>query len=58
MSKRQYKQPAGENNGVHPDIEHVISVDDFRAGFVDYMAHFSDELVRRIDAVESPAQTE
>lgn len=43
-----------ENNGVLPDIEHVISVDDFRAGFVDYVTHFSDELARRVDAAKAP----
>lgn len=38
-----------ENNGVTPDIEHVIGVDDFRAGFVDYMTHFSQVLASQID---------
>ena len=39
-----------ENNGVRPEIEHVISVDDFRGGFVEYMTHFSEELAHRVDA--------
>jgi C-terminal processing protease CtpA/Prc len=43
-----------ENNGVQPDIEHVISVDDFRAGFIEYMTHFSQELAQRVDAAGAP----
>ena len=42
-----------ENVGVHPDVEHVISVDDFRAGFVDYVTHFSEEIVRIIESAEA-----
>jgi hypothetical protein len=38
-----------ENNGVEPDIEHEISVEDFRNGFVEYMAHFSEVLAAQID---------
>jgi hypothetical protein len=38
-----------ENNGVQPDIEHVITVADFRTGFVDYMTHFSDVLAGQIE---------
>jgi hypothetical protein len=38
-----------ENNGVQPDIEHEITVADFRAGFVDYMAHFSSVLADEMD---------
>jgi hypothetical protein len=41
-----------ENNGVQPDIEHVISVSDFRRGFVDYMTHFSDVIVDLIEPGE------
>jgi hypothetical protein len=37
-----------ENNGVHPDIEHIITASDFRSGFVGYMAHFSDVIVEQI----------
>jgi hypothetical protein len=37
-----------ENNGVSPDIEHVITTADYRGGFVDYMTHFSEELVSRL----------
>jgi hypothetical protein len=44
-----------ENNGVHPDVEHVISVGDFRAGFVDYMTHFSDVVAAEVDAANAPA---
>jgi len=38
-----------ENNGVQPDIEHAITAADFRAGFIDYMSHFSDVIVDQID---------
>jgi hypothetical protein len=38
-----------ENNGVTPDIEHVITASDFRTGFVDYMTHFSEVLASQID---------
>jgi hypothetical protein len=38
-----------ENNGVQPDIEHEITAADFRAGFVDYMTHFSSVLADEID---------
>jgi C-terminal processing protease CtpA/Prc len=44
-----------ENNGVQPDIDHVISADDFRAGFVDYMTHFSDVVAAEVDAANAPA---
>jgi Peptidase family S41 len=43
-----------ENNGVHPDIEHTLTADDFRSGFVAYMKHFSDELVAQIDGPAAP----
>ena len=43
-----------ENNGIEPDIEHVISVQDYRTGFVDYMTHFSDTIVGQIVAAEAP----
>ena len=43
-----------ENVGVAPDIEHPLTVDDFRAGFVGYVAHFSDAIVAQIEA-RSPA---
>lgn len=46
-----------ENNGVQPDIEHVITAADFRRGFIDYMAHFSAVIVEQItrgEAVNSP----
>jgi len=45
-----------ENNGVAPDIEHEISVEDFRAGFVDYMAHFSQVLATQIDGTNVPPE--
>jgi hypothetical protein len=38
-----------ENNGVVPDIEHVISVADYRGGFVDYMTRFSQALVSQLE---------
>jgi Peptidase family S41 len=38
-----------ENNGVKPDIEHIITAADYRAGFVDYMTHFSQVLASQID---------
>jgi peptidase S41-like protein len=48
-----------ENNGVQPDIEHVISAADFRAGFVDYMTHFSDVIAAEVDAANAlPAPPE
>jgi peptidase S41-like protein len=37
-----------ENRGVKPEIEHEITIDDFRAGFVDYVRHFSDQIVSEI----------
>lgn len=43
-----------ENSGVQPDVEHVITVNDFRSGFVEYMTHFSKALVSQIDGAESP----
>jgi hypothetical protein len=43
-----------ENRGVVPDIQHQITVADFRAGFVDYMTRFSDQIVSQISA-RSPA---
>jgi Peptidase family S41 len=47
-----------ENNGVTPDIEHVISVPDFRNGFVEYMTHFSQVLASQIDGpVDAPDRT-
>lgn len=46
-----------ENNGVAPDIEHEISVDDFRGGFVDYMAHFSQVLAAQIDGAKAPPES-
>jgi hypothetical protein len=42
-----------ENNGVTPDIEHVITASDFRNGFVDYMTHFSRALASQIDGPSS-----
>lgn len=42
-----------ENNGVQPDIEHIISAADFRSGFIDYVAHFSDVIVDQIDSATS-----
>jgi hypothetical protein len=39
---------------VTPDVEHLISVDDFRAGFVGYMTHFSDQIVSQIEAAAAP----
>lgn len=50
-----------ENNGVQPDIEHVISANDFRGGFLDYMTHFSDAIIGQIvarDAKPSPSAEE
>lgn len=47
-----------ENNGVQPDIEHVITAADFRAGFVDYVAHFSEALVDQIDGRAEPEPIE
>ncbi|HWO11711.1 MAG TPA: S41 family peptidase, partial [Polyangiaceae bacterium] len=44
-----------ENVGVAPDIEHALTVEDFRAGFVGYVSHFSDALVAQIEA-RSPAE--
>jgi len=47
-----------ENNGVTPDVEHIITVDDFRAGFVEYMQHFSDVVVSELEGTgneEEPA---
>ncbi|HTV19963.1 MAG TPA: S41 family peptidase, partial [Polyangiaceae bacterium] len=44
-----------ENNGVQPDIEHVITAADFRTGFVDYMAHFSAVIASQIDQANQPA---
>jgi hypothetical protein len=41
-----------ENNGVTPDIEHVITASDFRNGFVDYMTHFSQVIASQIDGPE------
>jgi hypothetical protein len=38
-----------ENNGTPPDVEHEITVDDFRTGFVEYMGHFSDVVASEID---------
>lgn len=43
-----------ENRGVFPDILHELTVADFRAGFVGYMTHFSDQIVSQINA-RSPA---
>lgn len=37
-----------ENNGTQPDIEHEITVDDFRGGFINYMDHFSDVIVSEL----------
>jgi C-terminal processing protease CtpA/Prc len=37
-----------ENRGVTPDIVHEITVDDFRAGFIAYMTHFSNQIVSQI----------
>ncbi|HEU4578267.1 MAG TPA: S41 family peptidase [Polyangiaceae bacterium] len=45
-----------ENNGIEPDIEHEISVDDFRNGFVEYMAHFSQVLAAQIDGTSAPTE--
>jgi hypothetical protein len=44
-----------ENNGVLPDIEHVITVADYRGGFVDYMRRFSQELVSRLETPRTEA---
>jgi peptidase S41-like protein len=41
-----------ENRGVEPDIEHVITVDDFRGGFSAYMEHFSQQIVSQIKPAE------
>lgn len=46
-----------ENSGVQPDIEHEITVGDFRTGFVDYMAHFSDQIVSQIEAQATGTDT-
>ncbi len=43
-----------ENHGVQPDIEHVITAKDFRAGFVEYVKHFSEVLASEIDGTETP----
>jgi len=37
-----------ENRGVTPDVEHPIDVDDYRSGFVGYLAHASDVLAAQI----------
>lgn len=36
-----------ENNGVAPDISYQHTVDDFRAGFVEYVKAFSEEAVKQ-----------
>ena len=41
-----------ENRGVSPDVEHIIDVDDYRVGFVDYLAHASEVLAAQIDSTE------
>jgi C-terminal processing protease CtpA/Prc len=43
-----------ENNGVEPDIEHVITAADFRSGFIGYVTHFSDVIVDLIEQSEGP----
>jgi peptidase S41-like protein len=43
-----------ENRGVVPDILHELTVADYRAGFVGYMTHFSEQIVSQINA-RSPA---
>ncbi len=45
-----------ENRGVEPDVEHVITVDDFRGGFVGYMTHFSEVLAASMDGAPPPAE--
>jgi C-terminal processing protease CtpA/Prc len=47
-----------ENNGVQPDIEHIITASDFRTGFVDYMAHFSAVIAAQIDQANQPSPPE
>ena len=38
-----------ENNGVEPDYEHIITVDDFRNGFTGYVEAFSKKAIEQID---------
>ncbi len=39
-----------ENNGIAPDIEYAHSLQDFRAGFVDYVKTFSNKAIEQIPA--------
>jgi C-terminal processing protease CtpA/Prc len=47
-----------ENRGVSPDVEHVIDVDDYRAGFIDYLAHASEVLAAQIDSADHADATD
>ena len=44
-----------ENNGVAPDIEYSHTVEDVRAGYVDYVKKFSEEALKQIPAPTAPA---
>ncbi len=37
-----------ENNGVHPEIAHEVTIEDARQGFVDYTRAFSDAAVKLV----------